>query len=86
MNILKLAPLLLLAACASEALLLQPPIEVRVPVSVPCKAPLVPLPSWPLDTLAADAGIYDQVKTLIAEIEARVAYEIKLEAAVRACQ
>ena len=85
MNILKLAPLLLLAACATEPLL-QAPIEVRVPVAVPCKTQLVPVPAWPIDALPAAAGIYDQIKTLIAEIEARQAYEIKLEAAVRACQ
>ena len=85
MNILKLAPLLLLTACATEPLL-QPPIEVRVPVAVPCKTQPIAKPVWPVDVAAADAGIFDRVKTLIAEIEARVAYEIKLEGAVRACQ
>jgi hypothetical protein len=85
MAILKFAPLLLLAACATETQL-APPIEVKVPVSVPCRAPNVPKPVWPMDSLPAGASIYDQAKSLIAEIEARIAYEIQLESAVKACQ
>lgn len=86
MNMLKLAPLLLLTACASPAPLLQPPIEVKVPIAVPCRAEMPAKPAWPMDGLPADADIYTQAKTLLAEIEARIGYEIELEAAVRACQ
>ncbi|MEO6146538.1 MAG: hypothetical protein ABIT70_05690 [Sulfuriferula sp.] len=77
--------MLLLAACATETQL-APPIEVKVPVAVPCHAPAVPKPAWPMDILPDGASLYDQVKNLIAEIEARMAYEIQLESAVQVCQ
>ena len=85
MTMLKLAPLLLLAACATETTLSKP-VEVKVPVPVPCHAPKVDEPDWPVHHLAQGADIYTQAKTLLAEIEARIGYEIELAAAVRACQ
>ena len=83
---LKLAPLLLLAACASSSPVLQPPTVVELPVAVPCRVVAPAIPAWPMDSLASNADIFSQAKTLLAEIEARIAYEIELEAAVRACQ
>ena len=74
---------LLLAGCASA-----PPktVEVRVPVSVPCKAPTVQAPDWALNHVAPGAGLFVQVQDLITELEQRRAYEAELEAAVKSCQ
>lgn len=79
-----IAPLIaLMAGCASA-----PPrtVEVRVPVSVPCKAPAVEAPDWSLNHVAPGAGLFAQVQAMIAELEQRRAYEAELEAAARACQ
>jgi hypothetical protein len=55
-------------------------------VLVPCEAPKVDRPSFPFDTLPAEADIFTKVKTLLADRETRKGYEGKLEAATEACR
>lgn len=62
------------------------PQRVLVPVAVPCKVDMPKPPVWATAALAADAGIWDQVKALLAERKQRIGYELELEAALRACQ
>lgn len=62
------------------------PVEVRVPVAVPCKAPVPVAPAFAVDALPIGSGIWEQLKALRAERWQRKGYETELEAAVKACQ
>jgi hypothetical protein len=59
--------------------------RVEVPVPVPCRVQLPEHPVWATDALPADAGLFEQVRALLAERAQRQAYELKLEAAAKAC-
>lgn len=59
---------------------------VKVPVSVPCKVDMPQPPVWATESLKPDAGIFDQVKALLAERRQRQGYQQQLEAAIAACQ
>lgn len=72
--------LLLLVGCAA-----RPPARIEIPVAVPCRVELPVRPVWATETLSADAGIYEQVRALLAERRQRIGYEAELEAAARAC-
>lgn len=74
-----------LAGCATTPPPVQP-VEVRVPVAVPCKAPTPERPAFAVDALPLGSGIWDQMKALRAERLQRQGYETELEAAVKACQ
>lgn len=50
-----------------------------------CQVPPVERPTFPSESLHKGADIFVQVKTLVADIAARKAYEAELEAANRAC-
>jgi hypothetical protein len=78
MRILALAPAFLLFGCASK-----PPIEIKIPVAVPCIKEQPVAPTYP--TAAEDAGIFERVKVLLAERELRKGYEAKLQAMLAAC-
>lgn len=69
----------LLAGCSSA------PQTVRVPVPVPCKAPMPQRPAMPTEALTADAALDDFVQAAAAEIERREGYEVQLRAAIEAC-
>lgn len=73
-----------LAGCAEVA----PPkvVEVKVPVSVPCKAPNIERPIFAVDTLPLGSDIFEQMKALRAERYQRQGYEAELEVALAACQ
>ncbi|GAP37903.1 hypothetical protein ISF6_4097 [Piscinibacter sakaiensis] len=75
-----LLALALLAGCAA-----RPPARVEIPIAVPCRVTLPPRPVYATEALSSDAGIYDQVRALLAERRQRMAYEAQLEAAARAC-
>lgn len=60
--------------------------EVRVPVPVPCHVDVPERPAFAVDGLPIGSGIWQQMKALRAERLDRQAYELELEAAVRACQ
>jgi len=78
-RLLAVAMALTLSACASE------PLRVEVAVPVPCSVHLPPPPAWATESLPPDAGIFDQVKALLAERSQRIGYEAELEAAARSC-
>lgn len=78
-------PALLLAALALAGCQTLPQ-RVEVPMPVPCRVEIPLPPAWATGSLAPDAGIWDQVKALLAELEQRKGYEAKLEAAAKACQ
>lgn len=77
---------LLLAGCASAPEVIEKPVEVKVPVPVPCKAPDIPVPAWPLAIVAPSASDFDFFKAALAEVELRKGYEARLRAALYACQ
>jgi len=62
------------------------PVEVSVPVLVPCKAPIPARPAFAVDALPVGEGIWNQMAVLRAERLQRMGYEAELEAAVGACQ
>ena len=68
-----------LGACAG-----QKTITVKVPVPVPCTTPHVEEPVYP--KASADAGIFERVKVILAELELRKGYEAKLRAVAASCR
>jgi len=76
---------LLLAGCAAPQVI-EKPVEVRVPVSVPCKAPQIPDPDWPLAKVPDTASDFEWFRAALAELALRAGYEVRLKAAIAACQ
>ena len=74
-----------LFGCATTATPVQP-VEVRVPVAVPCNAPVPVRPAFAVDALPVGSGVWDQMAALRAERYQRKGYESELEAAVQSCQ
>lgn len=76
---------LALAGCSSA-----PPapsyVEVKVPVSVPCKTADVARPAFAVDQLPIGASIDAQMRALRAERHQRIGYERELLAANEACK
>ncbi|QOT75038.1 hypothetical protein [Cupriavidus basilensis] len=77
---------LVLAGCAATPQMIEKPVEVRVPVAVPCKAPEIPEPDWPLAKVPATASDFEFFRAALAELALRAGHEIRLKAAVAACQ
>jgi len=61
------------------------PVEVKVPVPVPCRVAMPERPAFAVDTLAIGAGIWAQMLALRADRLQRKGYEAELEAAARTC-
>jgi hypothetical protein len=78
--ILLLCVCLWLSGCATQQL-----VEVKVPVPVECREPVPPRPTMPTEGLRPEAGLLDKVKALLAEIELREGYEVRLRAALDNC-
>jgi hypothetical protein len=76
---------LALSACCTPEIIKEP-IEVKVPVSVPCKIAKVDKPVMPFDGLKKEDSLFDKGKAALAELELRIAYEKQLEAAIKECQ
>ncbi|MFK3641922.1 hypothetical protein [Pseudomonas protegens] len=77
--------LLFLVGCAAR----QPEVRtvrVEVPVQVPCRAPVAPVPAWATDSLKKTDGLELKVRALLAERRQRLGYERQLEAAILACR
>ncbi|MDR8482049.1 hypothetical protein [Serratia nevei] len=76
---------LMIAGCSSV-----PPapsyVEVKVPISVPCKTADVARPAFAVDQLPIDAPIDAQMRALRAERHQRIGYERELLAANEACK
>ncbi|HEN7340872.1 hypothetical protein [Serratia marcescens] len=83
----KLMPaiLLMIGGCSSAP---QAPayVEVKVPISVPCKTADVARPAFAVDQLPIGATIDVQMRALRAERHQRIGYERELIAANEACK
>ena len=77
---------LLLAGCAAAPEVIEKPVEVRVPVAVPCKTAAIPEPDWPLAKVPSAASDFVFFQAALAELLLRTGYELRLKAAVAACQ
>lgn len=79
---------LALAGCAGQVA--EPPepqvVRVEVPVQVPCRTERVQRPVFAVDVLPIGATIAEQMRALRADRLQRKGYELRLEAAVEACQ
>lgn len=61
------------------------PVEVLVPVQVPCKITPPNKPNFAVDNLGIGEDIFEKVKALLAERKQRQGYELELEEAIKAC-
>jgi hypothetical protein len=77
---------LLLAGCAAAPQVVEKPVEVKVPVSVPCNAPEIPEPDWPLAQVTDSVSDFEFYRAALAELAMRAGYEVRLKAAVAACR
>lgn len=77
--------ILLLAGCATTPQPAQP-VEVSVPVEVPCKVSAPVRPAFAVDALPIGSSLWNQVRALRAERLQRKGYESELEVAVLSCQ
>lgn len=75
----------LLAGCASREPEVRT-VRVEVPVQVPCRAPVVPVPPWATDSLKKTNSLELKVRALLAERRQRIGYERVLVATVAACE
>ncbi len=77
-----------LAGCAGKVADQPEPqvVRVEVPIQVPCKTDRVRRPAFAVDALPIGASIDKQMRALRAERKQRQAYELRLEAAIEACQ
>jgi len=74
---------LLLTGCASQV---ARPVEVKIPVAVPCSIGIPKKPASAVDALPIGSNIWQQMAALRADRINRLAYEKELEAAIAACQ
>lgn len=78
-----------LMGCATQPVAVDP-VVIERPVPVPCAAPAVPEPAWPVDSVQltghpeTDLVLVERAKE--SEIELRRAYELKLKAALDGCR
>lgn len=77
---------LMLAGCASAPQAIENPVEVKVPVPVPCSVPEIAVPAWPLAAVPASSSDFEFYKAALAELELRRGYEKRLLAALGACR
>ncbi|MFO3675810.1 hypothetical protein ACKWMZ_26995 [Pseudomonas protegens] len=61
-------------------------VRVEVPVQVPCKAPVVPVPAWATDSIKKTDSMEQKVRALLAERRQRIGYERLLIASIAVCQ
>lgn len=85
MKMLIVTASLILAGCSAV-----PPapsyVEVKVPISVPCKTADVARPAFAVDQLPIGATIDVQMRALRAERHQRIGYERELISANEACK
>lgn len=77
--------LLFLAGCAAREPEVRT-VRVEVPVQVPCRAPVVPVPAWATGSLKKTDSLELKVRALLAERRQRLGYERLLLAANDACR
>ncbi len=77
--------LFLLAACAPHTPVFAP-VDVDLPLAVPCRAALVAKPAFALGEISAKDNVAEKVRAALVEIQQRRAYEMELEAQNAACR
>lgn len=85
MKILLIFALLLLSGCATQRATVVP-VEVKIPIAVPCKTPEITAPAFAVDALPLGSDIWTQMAALRAERWQRKGYIEELESAVKACR
>ncbi|MEN5258612.1 hypothetical protein [Pseudomonas protegens] len=85
MKWLLVGAVLLLTGCATREPEVRT-VRVEVPVQVPCRVPVVPVPAWAADSLKKTDSLELKVRALLAERRQRIGYEKQLEVAVGACR
>lgn len=86
MKLIALAVVLLLVGCCPKPLVLKEPVEVKVPVAVPCIRAMPEVPKWELEKPESKNGdIFAKGTALLIELEQRRAYELQLESVMKPC-
>lgn len=75
--------LLSMAGCATTA---PKPVEVRLPVPVPCRVPAIEIPRFATADLRPSDDLQIKVRALLAERQQHLAYETRLRAALDTCR
>jgi hypothetical protein len=76
---------LALQGCTGRAETQVQYVRVEVPVRVPCRAPVVAVPSWAAAGLRKTDSLEVKVRALLAERRQRIGYEKEIIAALAAC-
>ncbi|WP_414890243.1 hypothetical protein [Pseudomonas chlororaphis] len=76
---------LLLAGCAGREPEMRT-VRVEIPVPVPCRVPMVPVPAWVTGCIKKDDSLELKVRALLAERRQRIGYEKQLEASSSVCR
>ncbi|MDE2029604.1 MAG: hypothetical protein KGI97_03465 [Alphaproteobacteria bacterium] len=74
----------LLAGCAASAPVLKP-VEVDIPVAVPCKADAPRAPDFALSHVGAADDVFAKTRAALTEIDQRKGYEAALRAQAETC-
>lgn len=74
-----------LAGCATREPEVRT-VRVEVPVTVPCRTPVISVPAFAAADLKKADSLEVKVRALLAERRQRVGYEKELAAAAEACQ
>lgn len=77
---------LAISGCAGHSEPQMQYVRVKVPVSVPCRAPEVSVPAWATASLRKTDSLEVKVRALLAERRQHIGYEQQLEAAVQSCR
>lgn len=85
MKWLLVGAVVLLTGCAAREPEVRT-VRVEVPVQVPCRVSVVPVPAWAAGSLKKTDSLELKVRALLAERRQRIGYERVLIAAVGACQ
>ncbi len=81
----RLLLLFCLASCAPQMPVLTP-VEVEIPVAVPCRIAPVARPDFAMRHVQENENMAEKVKKALIELHERRAYELELEARISACQ
>jgi hypothetical protein len=71
----------LCGACASQG-----PVEVSVPLPIPCDVPEPSQPVWLYDSATKEMKLAEKIRRMRAELRQREFYEQELRAALAACR
>jgi hypothetical protein len=80
-----LAASLFLASCAEPQPIFKP-VEVDIPVVVPCRVAAVPKPDFALAQVTVRDELFFKTKSALIELDQRKAYEAELESRLILCQ